>query len=124
MEDHDLLDDARIRQDQLIMEVVQWWEKRRLLYNVIVGLMGSLVVFVALQRYYYVSFSEILLFMILPFGIFANVVYLAGWVIEIFLRYYFKVTLGSTVRQVLFGLGTLLSIAPFILALLVLFANL
>lgn len=124
MEDHDLLDDARIRQDQLIMEVVQWWEKRRLLYNVIVGLMGSLVVFVALQRYYYVSFSEILLFMILPFGIFANVVYLAGWVIEIFLRYYFKVTLGSTVRQVLFWLGTLLSIAPFILALLVLFANL
>jgi hypothetical protein len=120
MEDHNLLDDAKIRQDLLILEMVQWWEKRRLLYNIIVGLVGSLIVFIVLQQHRYIPFSEILLFAILPYGIAANILYLAGWVMELLIRYYFKITLSSSVRQVLFWLGALISIAPFILALLIL----
>lgn len=122
MEEQDLLDDAKIRQDVLILEMVQWWEKRRLLYNFIVGVVGLVAVFMVLNQNSYIAFSEILLFAILPYGFAANVFYLFGWVTELLIRYYFKITLSPSVRQVLFWIGTCISIVPFILAFLILIA--
>ncbi|MFT5645709.1 MAG: hypothetical protein ACI976_000383 [Aureispira sp.] len=119
MEDNDLLDDAEILQDQSILDLIQWWEKRRLLYNIIVGLTGSVALLLLLERRYYISFSEIALFLVLPFGLFANIAYLAGWIIDLLLRYYFKITLSLSSRQTLYWLGTAISIAPLLFAIVI-----
>lgn len=114
MEDNDLLDDVNIRQDQLVLDMVQWWEKRRLWYNIIVGLVGSATVLLVLKQYHYISFSDILCFAVLPFSLFANIAYLAGWVIDLLLRYYFKTALSLSSRRTLYWSGTAISIAPFL----------
>jgi cytochrome bd-type quinol oxidase subunit 1 len=120
MEDNDLLDDAGILQDQSILDLIQWWEKRRLLYNIIVGLVGSAAVFFMLERNHYIFSSEVLLFIVLPFGIFANIAYLAGWVIDLLLRYYFKIRLSLASRKTLYWLGTAISIAPLLFVIVIL----
>jgi hypothetical protein len=74
------------------LSVVQWWERRRLSYNVIVGLTG-------LATLVYANGLELLLGhgMLIPrpgpdgpqqvwamvaYGVFANVCYTGGWIIE------------------------------------------
>jgi hypothetical protein len=101
------------------LDLIQWWEKRRLLYNIIVGLTGSVALLLLLERRYYISFSEIALFLVLPFGLFANIAYLAGWIIDLLLRYYFKITLSLSSRQTLYWLGTAISIAPLLFAIVI-----
>lgn len=117
-EDDFLLDDARIRQDQSILDRIQWWEKRRLLYNLIVGLVGLLAVIIIMNQRNLGSFGDMLWFTAVPYALFANVAYLAGWVLEILVLYYFKIALNLSSRRTLFWLGTVISIVPFIFVIL------
>jgi hypothetical protein len=121
MEDNDLLDDSITLKDQSILDMIQWWEKRRLIYNLIVGLVGLFAAFVIISKPNPTSFFEILWFPALPYALFANTAYLAGWVLELLLRYYFKITLTVSSRQTLLWLGIAISIAPLLLVILLLF---
>lgn len=121
MEDEDfLLDDAKILQDQSILDMIQWWERNRLWYNLIVGIVGLLTSIIIIQLHHFTTFSEILWYAALPYGLFANVAYLAGWVTELLLRYYLKITLSLSSRRTLLGLGTTISILPFVFIMLIL----
>lgn len=114
LENEDLLDDDGIGQDQLILDMIRWWEKRRLLYNVIVGAFGLSGILIILNRYHSVSFLQLLQYAALPYGIFANIAYLAGWVLDLLLRYYLNIKLNVSSRQTLFFLGVGISILPLI----------
>jgi hypothetical protein len=118
-EDDFLLDDARIRQDQSILDMIQWWEKRRLLYNLVVGFVGLLAVVFLSQKQHPVPFGEILWFAALPYALFANVAYLAGWVLELLVLYYFKIALNLSSRQTLLWLGTIISIVPLLFIIII-----
>lgn len=119
MEDDNLLDDTGILQDQSILDMIQWWEKRRLLYNVIVGLSGILTSIIIMKLHRSIAFSEILWYAVLPYGIFSNLAYLVGWVFELLLRYYFKIKLNLSSRRTLLGVGIAISILPFIFIILI-----
>lgn len=121
MENDDLLDNSGIQQDQRILEMVRWWEIRRIPYNIIVGLSGLLSSFAILSQHPSIKWTEILWYAALPYGLFANVAYLAGWVIEILIFYYFNGKLNTSIRNTLLILGTIISIFPFLLGLLLLF---
>ncbi|CAA6799067.1 MAG: Unknown protein [uncultured Aureispira sp.] len=112
MDENNLLDDANISQDRLILDLIQWWEKRRVLYNIIVGLTGLLALLKITGGGADAHFYDILLFVALPYGLFANIAYLTGWVMDLLLRYYFKITITLSVRRILFWSGTALSVAP------------
>ncbi|WMX13703.1 hypothetical protein [Aureispira sp. CCB-E] len=121
MENDDLLDNSGIQQDQRILEMVRWWEIRRIPYNIIVGLSGLLSSFAILSQHPSIKWTEILWYAALPYGLFANVAYLAGWVIEILIFYYFNGKLNTSIRNTLLILGTIISLFPFLLGLLLLF---
>jgi len=74
-------------------EVILWWEARRILYNVVVGIVGfvSVTVLLALGPRFAGDqeplFSPFLLFAgILLYGIGANLCYTFGWATELVLR--------------------------------------
>jgi hypothetical protein len=74
-------------------QVILWWEGRRALYNVAVGVVGFVSVSILLTLGPRVVgneellFSPFLLFLgILVYGIGANVCYTAGWIFELLLR--------------------------------------
>lgn len=115
LENEDLLDDNGIKQDRLILDMIQWWEKRRLLYNLIVGTFGVLGMLFIIQRYHSVSFLELVQYAAFPYGIFANIAYLAGWVLDLLLRYYLNIKLNVSSRQTLFFLGIGISVLPFVI---------
>lgn len=110
MEHSDLLDDKD--DDNLILGIVQWWEQRRLRYNLIVGGVGVLAIFFISTMINLIIHQQIVLYMIFVYGLIANTAYLLGWVLEILLRYYFNITLGKQSRNVLYWLGVFVSILP------------
>jgi hypothetical protein len=74
-------------------QIILWWEGRRALYNVAVGIFGfvSVAILLTLGRGVVGDqeplFSPFLLFLgILVYGIAANICYTAGWIMELFLR--------------------------------------
>ena len=62
MEDHNLLDDAIASQDQSILDMIQWWEKRRLIYNLIIGFAGLFATFIIMNKHSSIAFYHILLY--------------------------------------------------------------
>ena len=74
-------------------EIILWWEKRRILYNVAVGMVGfiSLAILLTLGPHIAADqeplFDPFLLFIgVLAYGIAANVCYTFGWLTELALR--------------------------------------
>ena len=71
-------------------QIILWWEKRRVLYNILVGAVGLVSVTVLLTVGRRVIgeqeplFSPFLLFLgILIYGVGANICYTAGWIVEL-----------------------------------------
>ena len=84
-----------------------WWEKRRLMYNLIVGVLGIL----CLVSYGMMTINIIGWLNILFFGISLNAFYFFGFGTEMLLKKYFKADIDfAGLRSVLFWSGTILSV--------------
>lgn len=82
-----------------------WWEKKRIWFNVTVGLSGILGVSLNLSLFHNYD-----LILILFYGLFANLMYSTGFLLEVFDDYYFKNKLKLPIfRLPLFLIGTILS---------------
>jgi hypothetical protein len=82
-----------------------WWEKRRMAFNLTVGLAG-LFSFVLVGRFYIHDFGVIIIY-----GVIANLFYCLGFYTEVVVKHYFKGRFDfSERRHSLFTLGLLVSI--------------
>ncbi len=87
-----------------------WWERQRIIYNLVVGLTGVLSMWLM-----DIPFGEFLI-AIVGYAFLANVAYCAGHLLELFDIYYLKGSLSIyQLRWVLFILGVLFSVAITIL---------
>ena len=101
---------------------VNWWESRRINYNIRVAIAGItvfvLMVFVDAKVLSY-NGMEMFLTSSLFFFIFYNLCYTSGWIIEFFLKYYFSYYFTDLSRKTFFNLGLIISCLPFFLLLFV-----
>ena len=111
MSDTNILDaDFIALKDKSFFEGVAWWEKRRLIYNII---LISLEVLIML---YFWEGTEIFgigpaIFQSFLYTLVANAFFCAGWGLEIFIKYYFGGKfIGDGFRTVFFILGISFSI--------------
>jgi hypothetical protein len=90
-------------QDKSLLYAFGWWEKKRIIYNLVVGTTGLLCLyFLSLP----VHWLEVLFY-----GIIVNLCYTLGFLIEVGARYYLDSNMNFTgKRKVLFGLGLVFSI--------------
>ncbi|MDX2304761.1 MAG: hypothetical protein NW226_18265 [Microscillaceae bacterium] len=93
------------------MELVRWWEKHRIHFNILVGLSGILGLWVYRTYNLIYYYPEILLEMVI-YGILANICYTMGWALEI-LRITYKIPFPPLDRfkEVLFYGGVFFSVA-------------
>jgi hypothetical protein len=97
-----------------LREIVIGWERMRILYNIILLLIGIIAIFFLLRTPYF-KLEETILSAI-AFGIFANVCFCAGPVAETYIRAIFNNQDIRSLRLALFILGTLLSLIPAVIA--------
>ena len=90
-----------------------WWEKKRILFNFLVGFSGIIGVFLNFQFF---DWNDI--FLIIFYGLFVNLMYSIGFLLEVFDDYYFKSKLKlHSFRLVLFLIGSIFScIITFVMA--------
>ncbi|GAB5556878.1 MAG: hypothetical protein SchgKO_10910 [Schleiferiaceae bacterium] len=83
-------------------EPVVWWESKRILFNVLVGISGLVLVIPNFNK------MDASLFMgLVIYGVFANILYCAGFSVELLASFYSKNTLSLRgMRRLLFFLGT------------------
>jgi hypothetical protein len=96
--------------------IIKWWESRRAIYNIVVGVfgLGNLFVFAYINDALlvpYVSFEERKweLWSPLVFAVVANLLYTVGWFVEVIIHG----VIGRRMMKfapVAFGLGLLLSV--------------
>ncbi|MBX3072507.1 hypothetical protein KF728_10920 [Candidatus Obscuribacterales bacterium] len=110
-------------QGRTAMDVIRWWESRRLAYNAILAVIGvfSMVLFHALG---FAPFHSLVLPAI-AYGIMANICYTAGWMAEIYARLFFGektenfgpslFLLGLTFSMLLTALPSVLAVIAFVL---------
>ncbi len=95
------------------MQIIIWWEARRIPYNIIVGISGvlSLIVF-----YFLIAKSGELQpgedavepIALLAAPLFVNICYTLGWIVEIPVRYVLHD--ATLVAPALYGVGTVFSL--------------
>jgi len=101
MEQQDLFND---QEDKSLLSAFAWWEKRRLFYNLAVGITGLMCLL--LNPFLFTYPLGILIY-----GILANLCYSLGFFIELVTKYYFKSKMDFTEkRKMLFILGVISSI--------------
>ncbi len=93
-----------------LRDIVIGWERLRILYNIILFLVGVIAIFVCLRAPYF-ELAETILPAIV-FGVFANACFCAGPTAETYIRVIFNNQDVKTLRISLFILGTLLSLVP------------
>jgi hypothetical protein len=93
-----------------LREIVIGWERLRILYNVILLLIGLVTILPIISRSPIIL--DGLLTSIIKYGIGANIFFCAGPTAEVYVRFIFKTQNNKMVRIVLFTLGTLLSLFP------------
>lgn len=87
------------------IEAFSWWEQKRLIYNLIIGLEGLTLLLI-----FSFPFVEKLISTIIVYGLIANVFYSIGFLLEMANIYYLKSKLNPEyLRWPLFVLGTLFS---------------
>ena len=117
---------ARGEREVSTFEVIQWWEKRRVPYNLIVGVAGlfTCAVMVAVAAIASEKFGEplglpdppILAFLaVIAYGVGANVCFTGGWISEVVVHKIWQERAGAF-GQIAFTLGlgfsVLLTLAP------------
>jgi hypothetical protein len=104
MSEKDLFPD---KEETSLMDSFRWWEKRRFLYNVIVGVSGIGGMLYFIGRIPYTLYDIIGM---LAWAAAANTCYFAGFLIEPFFKYYFKSTIDfADKRSNFFWAGAVLS---------------
>ena len=95
----------------VILGIMRWWEKKRLLFNLII--LGIVVITVGTYLYEHPHntdhiFNIPFVVQSLFYFIFINICYCAGWGIQLLTYYYFKIQYDSNALDyVLFVIGTL-----------------
>ena len=93
------------KQPEPLLKAFAWWEKKRLLYNIIVGITGAVVMFSLPVHTFFDIISVIL------FGILANMFYTLGFLLEVIMAHYFKKDMiFEKWRPVLFWTGVIFSV--------------
>ncbi|NVK04659.1 MAG: hypothetical protein HWD92_07540 [Flavobacteriia bacterium] len=116
MEEH-IIDGPDQSKSNGLTEALAWWEKKRLLYNVIVGISGLFTLFSLSGDF---GVSELLIGALF-FGIGANAFYSLGFLLESWNHHYLKNSIKfESVRLPLFLLGLIFSVG---LTLLLAFAG-
>jgi len=88
-----------------LRHVLRWWEKKRVWYNLAVGIVGLFGLVMFSSHFYLEDLIGILIY-----GIIANVFYSLGILVELFDFYYFNGKLRiHRARYLLFIFGTLIS---------------
>ncbi len=87
-------------------QAVQWWERRRLKYNLFQLGLGAIALIIA---YTFLGGSPEMLFLILPYAFFANVAYCLGWFTHLILLRLFPSRLTKNVLLVLWWMGVAFS---------------
>lgn len=92
--------------DRSLLAAFAWWEKRRILYNIVVGLAGmGIFAFIPVQ----LTDSWIGVFF---YACIANLFYCLGFLLEVAARHYFKSDMDFTERRkTIFVLGLVFSVA-------------
>ena len=88
---------------------IKWWESKRLIFNILVGISGIIAIYNASQLdNFYWSSQDTCKTIIWVIG--ANILYSCGLIIEIFNWYYFNEKFKlKNIRRVLFIMGLLFS---------------
>jgi hypothetical protein len=91
-----------------LMDSFKWWEKKRLLYNIIIGASGiaGMLIFIG-----FIALRPIDIIGMLLWGITANAFYFTGFLIEPLAKYYLNSTMDFTdKRSNFFWAGTAMSV--------------
>ncbi|NVK65416.1 MAG: hypothetical protein HWE22_12565 [Flavobacteriales bacterium] len=109
MEDQLIDSETEEAPKDVILDIIRWWERKRILFNV---LQVGIVLFVLFFFYNGSSISAILrsefIFQSLLYFLFVNFCYSAGWGVHLLLYYYFKTKDTSHILDiVLLILGSL-----------------
>ncbi|MDG1331584.1 MAG: hypothetical protein P8P74_04595 [Crocinitomicaceae bacterium] len=113
MEDH--LIDSEIDESpkDVILGIMRWWEKKRLLFNMIILSIIAIVISLHLverpNSYRYIFGGGFIIQSIFYF-VFINICYCLGWGVQLLRYYYFKTQYDSkALDYVLFIFGTLVT---------------
>lgn len=105
------IDDLSEKEQSIHLKMVDWWEKKRYLYNIIL-IVFLILILTSLRGYYGFMLSvQAAIIQAIGFVIFGNIFYTIGWAGGILRHYYYSsYPLSYTGRWVLFVLGCLFSI--------------
>lgn len=110
MKEPELLDDGFDDENANLLDAVEWWENKRLRYTMILFSVELLVMIVYWEGTlgFGIGYS---IFLTLLYNIVANIFYTAGWAIEVWVLYYYKIkSFGDSVRLLLYLIGVVFSI--------------
>lgn len=93
-----------------LRNIVIGWERMRVLYNILLFLVGITAIFFCMKAPFFKL--EDAVFPAILFGIFANICFCAGPIVETYIRVIFNSQDVRTLRLSLFISGTLLSLVP------------
>lgn len=103
----DIIDNSEIQNDEptTIKSALTWWEKRRIWFNVAVGSSGIIAIVICAASF---SISDVI--GLIMYGLFMNLLYSIGFLIDAFHSHYLNGELNSNrYRLVLFLIGTIAS---------------
>jgi hypothetical protein len=102
MENKDLFTDET---DKSLLTAFAWWEKKRVIYNMIMLITGLIIML------YFGDFDLLSLIGIILYGLIANIFYCLGFFIELAARHYFKSEKDfKQTRELIFWAGLIFSI--------------
>ena len=94
------------KEDKLLLTAFGWWEKKRIIYNIVVGCAGVFILFTNGGEFTIPNFIGIIIY-----GLLANLFYSLGFLIEIGAKHYFKSDRDfGKIREGLFWAGLILSV--------------
>lgn len=124
IEDEILDLDEKDNLDVTKSDLIRWWEKRRLKYNLIVGGAG-IFVFLLISAIYssfipdHTTLLEIFAYVALVSCVAYNILYTGGWICDLLVFAIAKKTFEEKVKTIFFWLGVVLSTLPFVALLLI-----
>ncbi|MFT5820629.1 MAG: hypothetical protein ACI8ZM_001874 [Crocinitomix sp.] len=106
MSNHEVLDsNLSHRKYKELLLALRWWEKKRITFNIVIGIAGMVSILLAGMQMYYADFIGVVFW-----ALFFNLCYSIGFLLEAFDAYYFKGKLQLFRFRLLFFIAGLLSV--------------